>query len=104
VKIARFAHCFWLQCQPVRLATVSTSRNTKCLFGFTEMIHGDQGWQPSLRLEYGKLKSAVNDTTLSDPPVDNPLYLDTRITVVVRFERDLGDVFDSTKPLLLPVS
>jgi hypothetical protein len=66
--------------------------------------HGDQGWQPSLRLEYSKLKSAMSTSSLLGNALDNPLYVDTRITVVVRFERDLGGVFDSTKSLLLSVA
>jgi hypothetical protein len=67
--------------------------------------HGDQGWQPSLRLEYTKLKSTKSPSSLLlGIPLDNALYVDTRITVVVRLERCLGGAFDSTKLLLLSVS
>ena len=66
--------------------------------------HGDQGWQPSLRLENTKLKSTVSPFSVLKTTLDNALYVDTRSSVVVRFERCLGGTFDSTKLLLLPVS
>ena len=66
--------------------------------------HGDQGWQPSLRLEYTKLKSTKSPSSGLGIPLDNALYVDTRITVVVQLEQCLGGAFDSTKLLLLSVS
>ena len=66
--------------------------------------HGDQGWQPSLRLEYTKLKSTKSPSSGLGIPVDNALYVDTRITAVVQFERCLGGAFDRTELLLLSVS
>jgi hypothetical protein len=76
-------------------------KNNETLVRVYKDEHGDQGWQPSLRLEYEKVKIQESPSSVLGNAMDDAFDMNTRITVVVRFERSIEGAVDIIKLLLL---